>query len=136
MNHVPQELNWVKVRAECTIRSVFKAVRYGVEGDVRARNDCLTESQKDRGVSFTVEDKDDQTFEVHRKAPGLSDVVAVAIMGSSIKAMGRNLAVVEVSIGMNDGGRCTLRLGDVEIENWQFRKKTLENLFFPNVGWI
>jgi hypothetical protein len=36
-----------------------------------------------------------------------------------------------VAIGLNNEGRCTLRLDDgTELEQWQFRKMALSGLFF------
>ena len=35
------------------------------------------------------------------------------------------------TVGLNDEGRCVLRLEDgTELEPWQFRKRALEDLFF------
>jgi len=35
------------------------------------------------------------------------------------------------TVGLNDEGRCILRLEDMtELEQWQFRKRALESLFF------
>lgn len=127
-------LNWVKVRAECTIHSVFKKLRCEIEADVSNRNGYLTESQIKNGVTFEVEDKDDG-FVVHRK--GIDGSVGFAIFGSHIKAIG-SAAAVDATIGMNDNGRCMLRMKEseriVELENWQFRKKALESLFFPDAS--
>ena len=40
-----------------------------------------------------------------------------------------------VTVGLNDEGRCILKLKDgTELEQWQFRKKALESLFFGEKG--
>jgi hypothetical protein len=135
MEQIPQELDWVTVRAECTIRSVFKCVRREIEVDVAMRNKYLSESQKSNGVGFSVEDKDEDSFVVFRKFQGLAGTVSFAILGSCIKAINTiGNVTIEATIGMSDSGRCMLRVNEskriLEIETWQFRKKTLESLFF------
>jgi hypothetical protein len=131
MEQAPQELDWVTVRAECTVRSVFKRLRCEIEADVRMRNKYLGESS---GVSLSVDDKDDDSFVVYRKGPGLAGSVSFAAIGSSITAIDAVGETMEATIGMNDNGRCMLRVNGpknvLEIETWQFRKKTLESLFF------
>jgi hypothetical protein len=50
------------------------------------------------------------------------------------KIMVRDQATQEqwsVTVGLNNEGRCVLRLEDIsELETWQFRKKALDALFF------
>ena len=139
MEQVPQELNWVKVRAECTIRSIFKQLRHEIEVDVARRNEYLSDSQRGKGIKFSVEEKDDESFVVYRNEPGITASVSFAIIGSYIKTIDpKGTATMEVTVGMNDTGRCMLRVYPseiekarvVEIENWLFRKKALEGLFF------
>jgi len=113
---------------------MFTKVRHGIECDVSGRNAHLSETHKSNGVMFSVEDKDDGSFVVYRRGPGLAGSVSFAIFGSCIKAIDAIGGTLEVTIGMNDNGRCMLRVngpdGISELEMWQFRKKTLESLFF------
>jgi hypothetical protein len=130
-----QELNWVKIRAECTIRSIFKQLRREIDIDVVRRNEYLSESQKNNNVNFSVEDKDEESFVVHRKVSGLGASVSFMMDGSSIKTIDpTGPATMQATIGMNDSGRCMLRVDRTEIESWLFRKKALESLFFPDAS--
>ena len=36
------------------------------------------------------------------------------------------------SVTVNNDKECVVVVGDEELEQWQFRKKALETLFFPN----
>jgi len=136
MEQAPQELNWVKVRAECTVDLVFEQLRRETEVDVARRNEYLSESQKKNGVSFSVEDRDDGSFVVYRRGSGLAGSVSFGIVGSSILAIDAIGTTIEAKVGMNDSGRCMLRVNEpksiLEIETWQFRKKALEPLFFSS----
>jgi hypothetical protein len=120
---------------------MFTKLRHEIEGDVSGRDERLSESQKSNGVIFSVDDTDDGTFAVYRKGPGLAGSVSLGVIGDSIKAIDAIGAEIMVAtIGMNDNGRCMLRVpkadssgritGYCEIETWRFRKKTMESLFF------
>jgi hypothetical protein len=144
MDQAPQDLDWVTARAECTIRSMFKRLRREIEVDVTMRNKQLNQSQKASGANFSVKDEDDEAFAV--LDDGLGRSVSFMIIGSGIKAIAVGQVAIEATIGMNDSGRCMLRVpkgdnsgkitGHCEIETWQFRKKTLESLFFPNASLV
>jgi hypothetical protein len=134
MEQATQELDWVTVRAECTIRSVFKRLCDETKIDVSTRNKYLSESQKNNGMSFSVEEKDEESFVVYRNGSGITSSVSFAIFGTCIKAIGGGTVTIEATMGMNDSGRCMLRMKGAEIENWQFRRKAMESLFFPDVS--
>src|SRR5258708_5596645 len=131
MNTVPQELDWVSKRATCTIGHVFNKLCNEIEGDVSTINTA-------RGLS------EGNVFLASMSQSGFSIVVGqsnrvprrVAVIG-----IDENRITVEqkwnggeqwgVTVGLNDEGRCTLRLEDsTELEQWQFRKRALEGLFF------
>jgi hypothetical protein len=135
-NKVPRELNWVEVRSACTVAKVFNALRNEIAEDVEAANQVLSIPETSR---YQVDvHSDGSTIYVGR--PNMLSRARVIIGVSN----GR-IAVNEewsgtkwsASIGLNDEGRCTLRLCDekgeptaLEMEHWQFRKKALESLFF------
>ena len=107
------------------------------------RNKQLNQSQKSSGANFSVKDENGEAFAVLDN--GLNRSAGFMILGSGIKAMDAlGNVTIEATIGMNDSGRCVLRVlkpdssgkitGHYEIETWQFRKKTLESLFFPNAS--
>jgi hypothetical protein len=123
------EFNWVKVRAECTIQSVFKQLRREIDLDVAWRNEQLSGSSKN-GVSLVLEDKDDHSFVVYRRGPGLAGSISFGIFGSFLKVIDSVGITIDATVGMNDYGRCVLRMDGSEMETWQFRKRTLEDLFF------
>jgi hypothetical protein len=132
MEQAPQELDWVTVRAECTMRSVLKQLSDEIKIDIAMRHKYLSESQKTHGVVFSVEERTtDESVIVFREGQGLSGSVSFAIVGSAIKVIDASGAtLLEATIGLNDSGRCMLRVNGSDLETWQFRKKALENLFF------
>lgn len=133
MSTIPQQLDWVSKRIACNVGQVFDELCAGIEDDVAAYN-----TAKNLGT--------DTQFAVSHTSVGNSVVIAqqgatmlprivvkIGIVGETIGVQDGAAKNVtwHVRIGLNDEGRCTLRLEDeTQLEQWQFRKKALENLFF------
>ncbi len=130
---IPRELNWVEARATCTIAKVFDQLCIGVANDIIAVN-----AIKYKELYFKQESLRDGTIVIGQ--PNGTPRVTVAIGIADQKIMVRDQATPiewSVVVGLNDEGRCTLRLCNekgestaCEMEQWQFRKKALESLFF------
>jgi hypothetical protein len=130
MSTVPHDLNWVEKRAACTIGRVFNEICDGIDEDVRAIN----EARNLFGDFQFQADLHTERTTVFVGQPGRVPRVRVlvGIVDNQIEV--RNEVTKEtwrVSIGLNNEGRCSLRLADnSELEQWQFRKMALEGLFF------
>jgi hypothetical protein len=131
MSTIPLTLNWVEKRAACTVATVFNQICDGVGNDVAEFNSVssLSEenqfradlSQAGNGIAIG------QPMRIPRKRVIIradqSEIVVIQEWSG-----GEQWAA---TVGLNDEGRCTLRLKDqTEIEQWQFRKRALEALFF------
>jgi hypothetical protein len=130
MNTIPQELNWVETRAACTAPTVFNQLCDAIRTDVEAINSVRHLTQNDH-------------FQADMHSSGTTIIVGqpnkvprprvfVGIVENRIEVHqewdGKRW---KAFIGLNDQGRCILRLEDgTEIEQWQFRKKALEGMFF------
>jgi hypothetical protein len=132
MNTIPQELNWVERRGACTASKVFEQLIKGIENDVATIN-------KMRGLNeqrFTAELlSDGSTLVVGQINIEQRRRVKVGISQSKIVALEEGISrkTVTASIGLNNEGRCILKLEDeakTELEQWQFRKIVLEGLLF------
>jgi hypothetical protein len=137
VNTIPQELNWVEKRASCTIAAVFNQLCDGIADDVRAINSA-------RSLSG------DNQFLAQMAGEGIAIVVAqpnriprarvIVRMDSAAIVVIRDRQYQveeswEVTVGLNDEGRCVLRLEDgAELEQWQFRKRALEQVLFGEVA--
>jgi hypothetical protein len=131
MSTPPQTLNWVEKRAACTIATVFNELCDGVENDVLVFNTVKALSEQDQ-------------YRADMNQGGNAIVVAqptrIPRKRVIIRADQSEIVVLQewnggeqwsTTVGLNDEGRCTLRLSDqTEIEQWQFRKRALEGLFF------
>jgi hypothetical protein len=130
MSTIPQKLDWVTMRANCTVAKVFNELCDGIRDDVSAINSTKGLSENpfradlhSNGTTIYV----GQVNSLPRK------IVAIGVVQDRIEVHqewngGERLAV---TVGLNDEGRCVLRLEDMtELEQWQFRKRALESLFF------
>jgi len=110
---------------------MFKQIRDEVIADIAVRKEYITKSQESNRIGFALEDTDNESFTVYRNGAGIHAGLSFGIVGPSIRVIdGRGHLFLEATIGLNDSGRCLLRVGGTEIETWQFRKKALEELFF------
>lgn len=134
MSTIPQELNWVQKRAECSAEKVFRELQIGVENDVAAAN----EAKRLAGNFFP-----DTRLATKLTADGRVFVVAqINIAGPRVvfflhdkKIQARDevrSATWTATLALNDEGRCKLKIEEDDrlLEQWQFRRLALEGLFF------
>lgn len=133
MNNIPQEFNWVKARAACSVATVFSELFHGVEQDVQEAN----QNKQEVFVGYPRED-----FIV--RANQVGNVFSVWENGNTrteIKFFRRDKEHIVVSthegntvitLTIDDAGRCKLRINDEDeaLEQWQVRRRLLEPLFF------
>jgi hypothetical protein len=130
MSTIPRQLDWVTRRADCTVAKVFNELCDAIRDDVIAVNSTkgLHENPfraelHSTGTMIHI----GQANNIPRK------VVAIGVTQDQIVAdqEWNGGETWKVTVGLNDEGRCTLRLEDgTELEQWQFRKRALEPLFF------
>lgn len=132
MEETPKELDWVAARKACTLGQVMHALANGVEQDIQARREVLTEYQKrERMIGFKLEAHSVESFTVHRSGAGIMSLIQFKVDEGLIKVLDEKREVfLQASIGVNDYGRCMLVVDKKEVEHWQFRKRALEELFF------
>ena len=127
---IPRELNWVKERYACTVEIVFNQLCDGIREDVEL-------------INSSPNAKDPYHFQANMHSSGTTIIVGRpnAIPRRRLRVgVVENRIVVEQEwdnmtwnavIGLNDEGRCVLRLEDgTQLEQWQFRRRALESLFF------
>jgi len=126
VNDVPQELDWVKKRAACSLKQVFCELHRGVVEDVKDANESLQPKMPfDVVVSKLGED-----FTVQR-AESLRPTTSFVLLGQHIViSSSASKEQWKFTVGLNNDGRCQLRWDGQEYEQWQVRKMALESLFF------
>lgn len=127
MSTVPQTLNWVEKRAACRVEEVFNQLCIEIESDIIAINGLLRKE-----LYFKQETLRDGTLVIGQPSRYPRVTVSIGIIEQQIAV--RDQATPNewaVRVGLNNEGRCVLKLeDDSELETWQFRKKALDALFF------
>ena len=130
MSAIPQNLDWVNSRAKCTVGKVFNQLCDAIRDDILTINAT-------RGLSenpFRAElHSNGSTIYIGQVNYLPRKVVAIGVVRDHIEAHQEwnGGETLKVTVGLNDEGRCVLRLDDMtELEQWQFRKRALEALFF------
>lgn len=123
---VPEELNWVKARANCSIEKVFAGLHDGVQEDLKEANSLQpTGTQKFR----VIPDEDGRAFTV-RRGENINQFVNVLLENGAIVVVTAQGQEKRFKVGLNDEGRCQLRSEGKDFEQWQVRKLALEDLLF------
>jgi hypothetical protein len=131
-SEIPQDLDWVGVRAGCTLSDMFRRLRDQIIGDIAIRNDRLKETPTAQllQVNFTLKDSDTAAFIVWREGHACSSVSFVIVGPSLVVMDAKGAHFLEATIGISNEGRCMFRVDGADVEMWQLRKMALESLFF------
>jgi hypothetical protein len=131
MATVPQELDWVKARATCSVLRAFNELRLGVEEDVKAANATPRPSELPP-LSFGVRSNTvgDYFIVFQQENAGARVEFNCQVDRMTIKNQNEEFSV---TLTLNKEGRCKLRVDDgEELEQWQVRRIALEKLFFDS----
>jgi hypothetical protein len=123
------DFDWVTERANCSVQKVFRSLELGVKGDVDKRNALLKTGEPkvetaSRGERFTV----------FRKGRDGTRVVEFAFDDDGISVTSDNVTLFHAALTIHNSGQCRLKVNKQELEEWQVRRKALEDLFFQSVN--
>ena len=145
MSEVPNELDWVSVRAECSPAEVFERLRQQVEADVLMRQG---KQSLNTGRVFKFVSSNVTAFAVIAEETPDMWVTHNAIGRVSFNLMNHKIVVSGVGIiferetsapqfdataTVNSEGQCRLKIQGKELTLWQVRKMALETLFFDAI---
>jgi hypothetical protein len=128
MKVIPQDLDWVKARAACTAECLFPQLAKDIHSDVKARNSV--DSSKQFAAELLTDRRTLIVGEIGTWAR--REKIRIFHLSGRIEVRDEtNGTASSAAVILNDEGRCMFRLDDSsELEQWQFRKKTLEGLLF------
>mgnify|MGYP003350407536 FL=1 len=128
MDHL-ENVDWVTARAGCSGQHVFRKMKEEIRRDVEIRNRLRGESP-----TFVFKFSDEgQTFTVALEGAKAPASVTFGSQGDRIIATDQSgAAIAEATPMMSAEATCTLAMPGHEqpCEDWQFRAKALEHLFF------
>jgi hypothetical protein len=132
MKEIPENLDWVKVRSECSAAKVFSQLKLEIKDDISQRNGMRNEGDKykfditENGTSFTAFIDGLNLFN------SVPDHQAISFFLNGKEIVVRNNAgeMFKITLTLNNEGHCRLKIADKEYTQWQVRKMALEKLFF------
>ena len=123
------DFDWVTERANCSTQKVFRSLELGVKADVDKRNAVRQNGEPKWDTTSSAE-----RFSAFRDGgDGWSPlVVEFAIEGDRIDVCHNGGHVFGAKLTINNKGQCRLKVQgqELELEEWQFRRRALEDLFF------
>jgi len=133
MSEIPEELDWVAERDKCVAFHAFKQLQSDIEKDIVIRNKFVTDAQNQNHVAFVLkpDEQDKDIFRVHRNGAGIHSVVLFKLDGERIVVQDdKNQTLATATLTIDDGGKCSLRVGGYQLTRWQFRRRVLEGLLY------
>ena len=135
MGTIPQQLNWVERRAACTVAKVFSELCDAIEDDVFQVNTIMG-NKGDDVILAQFHPARTMIYVGSTRMPRAKAMIGIDQNRISVRQEWSGGEQWSVTVGLNDEGRCTLRLEDgKELEQWQFRKRALEGLFFASLSY-
>jgi hypothetical protein len=125
----PNNFDWVTVRHECSIRSMYEALKADILSDIEIANGKIKSSVPGKFDSVERANSLRVFFNsIYLDGPsivfGFSNTEIKILDGATGKDM------FSLTIGLNDEGECRFILDGKELDSWQVRRKALEGLFF------
>jgi hypothetical protein len=123
------DFDWVNARAACSLSVVFKELEFGARHDI----DAIKVKRPDAEGEFKVVLDDGQRhFAVIRERRTRTDSVNFTLEDTQIivKNPGPGGVSFIATLTLNDNGECRLKVNGKELEQWQVRRKALEDLLF------
>ena len=133
MSDTPKELDWVNVRASCSLLSMFRSLEVAVITDVEAAQ-SLPGGNPDR---FKFQSHSGKSFSVTRMldhSVPIGDAVVFSCEKDAIHVQWREYSsttpMFTATVTLDNDGNCKFRVGDQSLEQWQVRRMALEKLLF------
>ncbi len=125
------ELEWVKERAKCSTLEMFKRLELGALADVDVINSLRS---PDDHIKFSVTRQGDR-FSVLRESDIQNKNASVdfALNHGIIDISDGDTVHFSALVTLNNDGECRLLVNGEGLEQWQVRRKALENLFFSEI---
>lgn len=126
------EFNWVKARHDCCVGTVFEQLKAQVQDDVKTREELRPKTEQHQHYAFKFS-ANGISFVAFIGGNNIHKSVTFRLDSKMIVITKLGNTEIKATVGLNDEGRCTIMVGNMEYENWQVRKLVLDELFFGAV---
>jgi hypothetical protein len=124
------EFNWVKARHDCCVGTAFEQLKAQVRDDVQTREDLRPKTEQHQHYAFKFSSLGSDSFAASMEGNKIHKAVTFRLESKTIVITKPDQTETKITVGLNNEGRCTIKIGGTEYENWQARKLVLDELFF------
>ena len=124
---VPEELNWVKARHDCSLVQIFKTLELGVKSDIDEINSLIRPGVL---LEFHIASHGTRFSAICEVNGQHSHSVDFGLKNNEILVAENNVAKFTATLALTNIGKCKLQVNGQEMEQWQVRRKALETFFF------
>jgi len=140
MNQIDPNFDWVTARAKCSASEVYGDFALQIKHDVETRNNVLSGKERKHEINFLFKGGYQHTSLIVAAQKG-GQLLEESRLGHVIFTKIPEGIAAEYSDGkkltglltLSQDGECRLKVDGVEYSFWQFRKHTLEPIFFDAV---
>jgi hypothetical protein len=127
------DFDWISARVDCSANSVFERLRLGVKDDVERRQE-LREKSDEFGFmyGFAFHTKGSSFSAVRQNIQGNKAVIFSLLENRIAVKNHNNDEFLSATVTLNDDKECVLVVSGMEMQEWQFRKRALEELLFSD----
>jgi hypothetical protein len=119
--------DWVSARAGCSAWKVFKEIEQGARGDIDSIN---SKRQPEDRIKFELAKHGNDRFSIICVGEPKRGSVDFLLNNEEIIVSDGSNFRLNATLTINNKRQCRLKVNGEELEQWQFRKRALEGLFF------
>ena len=130
----PSKFDWVRARAQCSLRPVFENLAGTIQKDVESAIKLSEEERNSKTMLHYARDRN--TITVTSEPASTKDaaqpqgVVRFALSATEITVERQNAKQFSILASLNSNGDCKIVANGQEVELWQVSRMALEGLFF------
>jgi hypothetical protein len=127
MENIPPDWDWVTARYNCSARQFFERLNMGAQVNISKRMELYPPETARTSFRHTAHGQSFSVFSDGWNTPA----VRFNLDGQRIiiESNAGDLHLEGV-VSLGDDGRCRLKIGNEELDEWQVLKRSLEHLFF------
>ena len=128
---IPEQLDWVHARFECSLVRVFKELEQGVREDIGIAQSLVPERSQTKFDIVKAASARFSAIRVDDPMKASAHSVDFACGNGKITVYNdKDEIMFAATLTLNNEGKCRLIVNDEELTQWQFRQRALEKLFF------
>ncbi len=119
--------NWVRARAECSVKRTFQTLYEVIDSDVKTANELKVAGS---AATFHVESQHKKIIVIREEDIAVRNVVLECLPGSINVREGQEKHLFSGMPRLDEEGHCMLEVDGRLLQLWQFSERALSGLFF------